>query len=123
MQKDKVNKCKAHREGCKNFTAHKGFCSTCRSKKTRAADPIKYIYLNLKNRAKQRPKEFTITLEEFRKWCIDNNFVPGQGWSVDRKKNEHGYHIWNIQKMLLIHNIHKYYDHDRHQPPMDIEDF
>lgn len=101
-------------KGCKNKCSGTT-CSTCRSRKTRQKDPIRYVWLNLKNRAKQRPKEFTITLEEFRKWCIENDFVPGQGDSVDRIKNEHGYHIWNIQKMKLIDNIHKYHHHNRWQ--------
>jgi hypothetical protein len=80
------------------------------------------VWLNLKNRAKQRPKEFTITLEEFRQWCMDNDFFPGRGDSVDRKKNEHGYHIWNIQKLPLIDNIRKYYDHDRYHPVVEGEE-
>lgn len=112
MKKEKVNNCK--NKTCKNKTEFKGYCSTCRSRRTREKDHIRYVWLNLKNRAKQRPKDFTITLDEFREWCKENNF-PEEGQSVDRKKNEHGYHIWNIEKMPLIDNIRKYYDHDRHQ--------
>lgn len=88
---------------------------TCRSRKRRAADPIKYVYQNLKDRAKQRPKEFTITLEEFRIWCYENDFVPGRGDSVDRIENAEGYHLYNIQKMSLLDNIKKYHNHDRWQ--------
>jgi hypothetical protein len=102
--------------GCKNKTQFI-HCSTCRSRKCREKDPVRYIWLNLKNRAKQRPKEFTITLEEFKVWCQENNF-PEKGQSVDRKKNEHGYHIWNIQKLPLIDNIRKYHDHDKHYVPV-----
>lgn len=113
------NKCPiAH---CTNEVKKGGKCSTCRSRETRQRDPIRYIWLNLKNRAKQRPKEFTITLEEFRQWVIDNEFVPGQGWSIDRKNNEHGYHIWNIQKMLLIDNINKYHKYDKHYKPVETD--
>jgi len=120
MIKDKVNNCKT--KTCKNRTSNKGYCSTCRSRKCREKDLIKYAWLNLKNRAKQRPKEFTITLEEFREWCKDNDFIPGRGDSVDRIKNHLGYHIWNIQKIPLIENIRKYYDHDRWQPITQTED-
>jgi hypothetical protein len=120
MLRDKVNNCPT--KGCKNKSESKSFCSTCRSRKSRAADPIKYAYLNLKNRAKQRPKEFTIPLDEFRKWCKDNDFQPGRGDSVDRKENEHGYHIWNIQKLPLIDNIRKYYDYDRYKPVVDTDE-
>jgi hypothetical protein len=112
MKKEKRNNCKT--KACKNKCTYK-YCSTCSSRKTRAKDPIRYVWLNLKNRAKQRPKEFTITLPEFRKWCIENDFFPGHGDSVDRINNQEGYHIWNIQKMPLIENIKKYHNHDKHQ--------
>lgn len=106
-------------EGCNNQIKARTHCATCRSKKTRAKDPIKYIWSNLKSRAKQRPKEFTLDLEEFRAWCIKENFRIGID-TVDREKNEHGYHIWNIQKLLLIENIKKYHHHDKHKKPEPI---
>jgi hypothetical protein len=76
-------------------------------------DPIKYVWHNLKDRAKQRPKDFTIPLHVFRLWCEENNFVPGRGDSVDRIHNQDGYHIWNIQKMTLKDNIKKYHEVDK----------
>lgn len=108
------NKCTT--PGCKKKCVGK-HCSTCRSKTTRAKDPIRYIFYNLRNRATQRPKEFTITLEEFREWCAKNNF-PEEGYSVDREKNQYGYHIWNIQKLKLIDNINKYHHYDKYQSPI-----
>jgi len=112
MKKDKVNKCPT--KGCKNKTEYKGHCSTCRSKKSREKDPIAYHFHNMRNRAKQRPKDFSLTLEQFRKWAREEDFVPGRD-SVDRRENEHGYHLWNIQKMPLIENIRKYHHHDKHK--------
>jgi hypothetical protein len=96
-------------EKCKD-NAHS---ATCRSRKRRDLDPIKYIWQNLKDRAKQRPKDFTITLPEFRAWCMKNDFQPGMGDSIDRIHNEAGYHIWNIQKMSLRDNIKKYHEIDK----------
>lgn len=117
MQSEKVrqtlkNTCQS--PGCKNKCRGKN-CSTCRSRKTREANPLRAYFFHLRNRAKQRPKEFGMTMEEWLKWAKDNDFVPYQGDSVDRIDNERGYFVDNIQKMPLIDNIHKYHDYDKHQ--------
>lgn len=107
-----------HVIGCKHGTTKKTkLCDACRSKKSRLADPVRYAFQNLKNRAGQRGKEFTITLDEFRAWCIRENFTPGTGrasdsWSIDRDKNELGYTIDNIKKMRKGANTSKYFKND-----------
>lgn len=103
-------------EGCHNYIRTRTDCNTCRSKKTRAKDLVKYVWSNVKHRAKQRDKDFTLDLEEFRAWFIKEGFRVGID-TIDRIKNEHGYHIWNIQKLLLVDNIKKYHHHDKHQKP------
>ncbi len=92
-------------------------CSTCRSRKTRMADPVRYAFNNLRNRAKQRGILFTITLEQFRQWCHKVKYVglPGrsaESYTVDRIHNDLGYHADNIQLMTRRDNVKKYFTYD-----------
>jgi hypothetical protein len=98
---------------CRNKT-HGKYCSTCRSKKCRATDPVRYAFNNLRNRAKQRGLAFTITIEQFRQFCIKTKFIAGKGrsaesYTIDRIYNGVGYHIDNIQVMKKGDNVRKYY--------------
>ena len=92
-------------------------CSTCRCRKSRLADPVRYSYYNIKNRAKQRKKPFTITLEYFRKWCKKVNYIGMKGrgkgsYDCDCKINNLGYVPGNIQPLEKIKNIKKYFYYD-----------
>jgi ribosomal protein L19 len=98
---------------CRNEAKGK-HCVTCRVRKHRAADPVKYAYNNIKNRAKQRGLAFTITLEDFRRFCIKTKFIAGKGrsaesYTIDRIYNNVGYHIDNIQVLKKGDNVRKYY--------------
>lgn len=105
-------------KGCKNRTpGATRLCSTCRSRISRIADPVKYSYHNVKNRAAQRGKDFTITLEEFRQWCRKVRYMAGKGrtahsYDIDRIDETQGYHIWNIQKLRKDKNIKKFLQYD-----------
>lgn len=97
------------------------FCSTCRSRKARSADPVRYAYNNLRNRAKQRRSSlwpngipFTITLAEFRAFCHLTQYIAGKGktatsYSLDRIREWEGYHVGNIQVLPLGDNVRKAY--------------
>ena len=101
---------------CNNKT--KGsLCSTCRCRKSRIEDPVRYAYNNLKNRANQRSVLFTITLEQFRDWCTKVTYIgfagrSSESYTIDRKHNDVGYHIDNIQVMTKRNNIKKYFSYD-----------
>lgn len=101
--------------GCKNKCKGKvKHCTTCRSRIARLKDPVRYAYNNLKNRAGQRGIEFSLTIEQFREFCIKSQYIAGKGrtmesYTIDRIDNNHGYHIWNIQVMTKGDNIKKYY--------------
>lgn len=109
---------RCHTARCRNRVKHGNHCSTCRSRKTRQADPVKYAYYNLRNRAKQRNIAFTITLEDFRTWCHKVNYIgfargrSAESFSIDRKYNDIGYHIDNIQVMAKGENVKKYFSYD-----------
>lgn len=102
---------------CHNRCAGK-LCSTHRSTKSRLADPVRYAFNNLRNRAKQRNKLFTITLDQFREWCykyeyIDYKGIKSESYTVDRIYEDLGYHADNIQPKQKGDNIRKYFDNKR----------
>jgi hypothetical protein len=101
---------------CKNKCKGK-ICSTCRCRKSRIEDPVRYAFNNLRNRAKQRGLLFTITLEQFRGWCSKVKYIgfagrSSESYTIDRKHNDLGYHIDNIQVMTKGKNITKYFSYD-----------
>lgn len=104
--------------GCKNNPQGRKFCSTCRKTQSRLKDPVKYAYNNVKHRAKQRGKEFTLTIEQFTEFCHKSQYIAGKGrkiggLNIDRIDNNKGYTIDNIQVMEKTENIKKYYlDYD-----------
>lgn len=90
-------------------------CGTCRCRSWRKANPEKYAYNNIKNRAKQRGKPFTISFEYFLKFCYRYDYISRKGrtsksLTADRKIEELGYIEGNLQAKPLRQNIKKYYD-------------
>lgn len=64
------------------------------------------------DRAKQRNKPFTITLEYFRKFCYKTEYIKGKGrnadsYTVDCIKNELGYVAGNLRILTLSANASK----------------
>ena len=111
---------------CANSTGGRKLCSTCRSRKTRLADPVKYAFTNIRNRAKQRGIPFTITLEDFRLWAVKVNLVgikrgrTADSWDIDRKHEDVGYHIDNIQVLEKTKNITKFFQYDWRRKEMNV---
>jgi nitrate reductase beta subunit len=109
-------KCQAPK--CRNKVAGLHLCNTCRSKKWREENPVKYAFYNLRNRAKQRGVLFTITFEDFKKWCHRVDWIgmeKGRGSnarSIDRRHNDIGYHLDNIQVLTKRDNVIKYFSYD-----------
>lgn len=103
---------------CKNKVPHNGHCTKCRSRKWREANPIKYSFYNLRNRARRDGIPFTITFEQFDDWCFKVHYIgmeKGRGAnarSVDRRYNDIGYHIDNIQVMKKRDNVIKFFTYD-----------
>ena len=108
-----VYKCKNKPDKRKGGLCHKHY-----RRKRNELDPVYIRYENFKHNALRRGKEFTITVEEFRNFCIKNNYIISKGrrgrrCTIDRLCNVHGYHIWNIGIKTLIANIKKYHNHDK----------
>ncbi len=104
-----MSKQRCHTKYCKNDPGNGTFCSTCRSRHTREADPEKYCYHALKNNAKRRGHHFTLTLQQFKKFCFKTNYLVGKGrtktsYSIDRIDNNKGYEMGNIRLLTVSDN-------------------
>lgn len=105
---------------CRNSSTGRKYCSTCRSRKTREADPIRYAYNTTKSNAKHRRKRFELTFEQFKAFCYKEDYIRGKGrtkesFTIDCIINELGYVEGNIRVLPLVENARKgakylYYD-------------
>jgi hypothetical protein len=105
--------------GCSNKSPTRRFCNTCRSRKARLKDPIRYAWTNLKSSAKRRFIFFDLTLEEFVEFCYESEYMSSKGrtigtYNVDRivEGKLPGYTRSNIQKLEKVDNIKKYKKYD-----------
>lgn len=97
---------------CKNDSGNKSYCSTCRSKQSREKNFTAYSYNTLKANAKRRGKDFQLTLEEFKKFCVETNYLVGKGrsktsLSIDRVENSIGYVLSNLKILTVSDNARK----------------
>lgn len=104
---------------CRNKAHGRKYCSTCRSRQCRERDPIRYAFNNVKARADRDGIAFSLTLDQFKKFCYKTKYHLKKGrtidgYNVDRIKEgrewENGYHEWNIQCLKKPDNVRKYYD-------------
>lgn len=103
--------------GCGRKTHKTKMCSTCRSKVTRAKDPVKYAYYNKKHNAAKKGKPFTITLAYFRAWCAKVKYIGFTGrkadsYTIDCIINDLGYVPGNLQVLTNRDNVKKYFTYD-----------
>lgn len=112
---------------CRNVPPkHRKKCHKCCSKLYREKNPMKYTYNNLKQNAKKRGKEFSLTFEEFKEFCIETSYMSGKGRSatsfhIDRIDETKGYHKDNIQILTNKENVRKFlqYDYDERGVPVN----
>lgn len=86
--------------------------STPRVQKWRENNAMKYCYCSLKSNSKRRGKIFTLTFEQFKRFCVQAEYVVGTGktknsFSIDRIDNSKGYTIENIQVLTVSENAKK----------------
>ena len=77
------------------------------------AHPLEYAYQTLKDNARRRGKEFSLTLEQFKRFCRKTDYISGKGktktsYSIDRIENDKGYTLKNIQILPLGENSKKH---------------
>ncbi len=87
-------------------------CPACLIRRWRANNPALSSFNQLKVSARRRGKEFTLTFEEFRGWCLNNGYLDGRGrlrdsLHVDRHDDSKGYNLENIRVLTNRENILK----------------
>ena len=116
-------------QGCGRKTKNK-FCPHHYCQLDRLKDPVRYSYNNKKNRAKQRGIFWDLTLDQFRQFCYDTQYISKRGrttgsYDVDRiiEGSTPGYTINNIQLLEKVENIRKYkkYSDDSKKAELVIE--
>ncbi len=103
-----TDRCTKHARKSRNY------CHCCAARKFAISNPICYAFNNLKQNAKRRGHDFSLTLEQFRNWHLIDAYMEGKGktstsMSIDRRDNDQGYHIDNIQLLTLAGNTRKRY--------------
>lgn len=118
--------CKTKR--CINQAKTGNFCHKCVKRKFKENNPERYAYDTLKNNAKRRGKEFTITFEYFKRFAKRTSYIAGKGIEkeslhIDRKKEYLGYVPGNLQVLTNSENIKKYlrYDHGQGGKPINFK--
>jgi len=103
--------CPAYR-CCNKPGTKKRFCPRHHHMRQAETNPLGYTYSLLKTNAKRRGKVFTLTLEQFRQFCTETNYLAlkgkqGSNLSIDRIDNSKGYEAGNLQVLTLSANSRK----------------
>ena len=88
-------------------------CNSCNYKQKKKSNPIRIAYTSLKGHAKERCKEFNLTIEQFKVFCIESNYLNCRGiakfsYHIDRIEETKGYEVGNLQLLTNIQNVRKY---------------
>ena len=100
---------------CHDKESEKGrkTCSPCNYLQKKQSNPVRIAYTSLKCHAKERGKVFTLTLEQFKEFCVKSNYLNCKGiekfsYHIDRVDETKGYDVGNIQLLTNTENIRKY---------------
>lgn len=88
------------------------YCYKHLKQRYKEKNPVRYAYSVLKNNAKRRKKDFDLTFEQFQKFCYETDILAGRGitkesFHIDRKEDDKGYTINNIQVLTNSENSKK----------------
>lgn len=105
-------KSKCLTKNCRNVPAKRcqsKRCSRCKTREHKEKNPYAYFLNRLRNNAKRRGHECTLTVEEFKAFCEETGYLETRGrmsgcMSIDRINQDEGYHFDNIQIMEVGEN-------------------
>lgn len=88
------------------------FCSKHSKRYQKEKNFLAYTFSSLKQNAKRRGKPFDLTLQEFKIFCKNTNYLGLKGRksesaSIDRIDSTKGYSLKNIQVLTLSQNSTK----------------
>lgn len=95
--------------GLASKTGRSPYCSKCRSKRWREKHPLTAHYHDLRNRAKQRGKEFSLTIFDYACFWFSSCYAQKHGkakgsLSINRIDNSKGYVPGNVEALTLSLN-------------------
>lgn len=99
--------------GCANARrASRTRCSSCASRRYRAANPLKATFNTLRFNARRRGKPFTLSFMEFLFFVNQTEYLRLKGrsalsLSIDRSDNDRGYTFDNIRAITVSENASK----------------
>ena len=102
--------------GCKNDKAKKLIlCHKHKHRRFKQINPLSYFYSVLKQNAKRINKDFDLTIDEFKDFCKETNYIEKKGinknaLTIDRINQKRGYSFDNIQVLPNTVNRQKYVD-------------
>lgn len=104
--------CKRKKRKGKDGKKKGRYCTTCDKKVWRKNNPMKAVFQTLRQNARRRGKVFTLTFEQFQKFCRETRYMRGRGreqksYTIDREKNELGYTADNIRMLPKGENSRK----------------
>ena len=84
------------------YTSHLPYCWKCKARRLKARHPATYVLNALRGRARQRKMPFSITLDQWKKFCAETGYLEKRGQkpeslTLDRMDWNEGYHIWNLR--------------------------
>jgi hypothetical protein len=102
--------CSKHR--CTRKVVARHLCFKHYRQLIRQENPLKYAYQTLKDNAKRRGKEFSLTLEQFEKFAVKTAYMHRKGrgrfsYTIDRIDPDKGYTPDNIQVLTNSDNVRK----------------
>jgi len=99
---------------CKNSTGvGNRFCFKHKREYQKINNPLRYWFDVLRQNARRRKKEFTLTIEEFKDFCEKENYLEFKGrsnagnYTIDRRNDKLGYTFSNIFVLTLSQNSRK----------------
>lgn len=102
--------CEGGIDGCRKPAAKgRRMCSRCHMRQWRTTRPLQAAFATLRDHARARGIEFTITLPEFRKFVLQSGYLTRRGnagacLTVDRVDNLRGYVPGNLQPLTRSEN-------------------